>query len=266
MPELGRAIMENEFNRAVVKFMDEHLRFIGFRTLLVAPTDVDTPLKARTDLANSKGADAYFSIHYDALGNVWGTASGHSIFIYPGSSTSKKLAECVAEFLKQGTQQIWRGIKEQNFHVLRETKMPAILSENGFMDNPGEARLMLDSNFQKEVAIEHVRGICKYFEVPYKEISSTDKLMWGETELKSGQIGKVTILKRINLWQDSPHESGKLQMVRILNPGEEYRVYRYRDDHGGQYNVGGGMWVTKMDGFIKYETPSKVMLAKLNSK
>jgi len=63
---------------------------------------------------------------------------------------------------------------------------------------------------------------------------------------------------RINLWQDGPN--GKLQMVRVLNPGEEYRVYRYRDNHGG------GMWVTKMPEHVKYETPSKAMLAKLNSK
>lgn len=64
------------------------------------------------------------------------------------------------------------------------------------------------------------------------------------------------------MWQDEPN--GKLQIVRVLNPGEEYRVYRYREDYEGQYNVGGGMWVTKMDGFVKYETPSKAMLAKLN--
>lgn len=93
-------------------------------------------------------------------------------------------------------------------------------------------------------------------------VSSTDKIVWGKTELKPGQIGKVTILKRINLWQDGPN--GKLQMVRVLNPGEEYRVYRFREDHGGQYNVGGGMWVTKMDGYVKYETPSKAKLEGLN--
>jgi len=97
-------------------------------------------------------------------------------------------------------------------------------------------------------------------------VSSTDNIMWGKTELKPGQIAKVTILKPINLWKDSNHSSGELEEVRVLNPGEEYRVYRDRDDHGGQYNVGGGMWITKMDGFIKYETPSKAMLAKLNNK
>lgn len=180
VPELGRPIKENEFNRAVVKYMDEHLRHIGFKTLLVAPTDADTSLNARTNLANSKGADAYFSIHFDAMGNVWGTAEGHSIFVYPGSTTSKKLAECVAEFLKHGTTQKWRGIKEQNFHVLRETKMPAILSENGFMDNKREALLMIDESFQKEVAREHVQGICKYFGVPFKELK---------------EVGGVTVTK-----------------------------------------------------------------------
>ncbi|MEK3995622.1 M15 family metallopeptidase [Psychrobacillus sp. FSL K6-2365] len=122
--------------------------------------------------------------------------------------------------------------------------------------------------YNKGLTIAQLKAGHRPIFTPLKAVESVsnDKIMWGKTELKPGQIGKVTILKRINLWQDNPHESGKLQMVRVLNPGEEYRVYRYREDHGGQYNVGGGMWVTKMDGHIKYETPSKAMLAKLNSK
>lgn len=94
-------------------------------------------------------------------------------------------------------------------------------------------------------------------------VTDTDKTMWGKTELRKGQIGKITVIKQINLWQDGPN--GKLQMVRVLKPEEEYRVYGYRDEHKGQYNVGGGNWVTKMDGYIKYETPSKAMLEKLNN-
>lgn len=97
-------------------------------------------------------------------------------------------------------------------------------------------------------------------------ITNTNELMWGKTELKKGQIGKITILKPINLWKESPHTSNELEEVRVLNPGEEYRVYGYREDHGGQYNVGGGMWVTKMPDHIKYETPSKAMLERLNGK
>ncbi|MEK3975493.1 peptidoglycan recognition protein family protein [Psychrobacillus sp. FSL K6-1267] len=115
------------------------------------------------------------------------------------------------------------------------------------------------------INMNDVRKRLKGLKTPDKVVGSvtnTDKIMWGKTELKKGQIGKVTILKRINLWQDGPN--GKLQMVRVLNPGEEYRVYNYRDAHEGQYNVGDGHWITKMPEHVLYETPSKSMLEKLN--
>lgn len=197
--------LSGEFNRAVVKFMDEQLRSIGFRTLLVAPTDADTSLVARTNLANSKGADAYCSM---------GTAEGHSIYVYPGSAESKKLAECIAEYLKQGTDQKWRGIKEQNFHVLRETKMASILSENGFMDNPREARLMLDVEFQKEVSTEHVKGICKYFKVSYKEKKEESVVDKGIQLTENQQKDKDVLVRRGYMAKDYKVLSG--EMVALI--------------------------------------------------
>lgn len=174
IPDLnGRVIRENEFNREVVRYLDEELKRFGFETLLVAPTDNDTPLKIRVDLANNWGADAYVSVHYNAYDGKFDgyDPSGHSVHIYPGSKEGRKLADSVLKHLIQGTPQKNRGIKENNFFVLRETKMPAILSENGFMDNSAEARLMLDVDFQKEVAREHAKGICEYFGVPYVGLS-----------------------------------------------------------------------------------------------
>lgn len=171
IPEIGRSIQENEFNRAVVRFLDVELQRCGIETVLVAPTDQDTPLKERTDLANNENVDIYVSIHYDAIDGKFDNndPEGHTIYVYSGQMNKEagKLAQCVAEFLKNGTAQQWRGIKEANFHVLRETKMPAILSENGFMDNKREALLMISESFQKEVAKEHAQGICKYFGVEY---------------------------------------------------------------------------------------------------
>ncbi|MCA0983738.1 N-acetylmuramoyl-L-alanine amidase [Halobacillus yeomjeoni] len=181
IPELGRAIKENEFNRAVVKFLKKELERCGFDTLLVAPTDKDVPLKERTDLANRKKADAYIAVHYNAFDGSFQGAdpSGIEVYVYPGykNKPAGKLAAAIAKHLKQGTQQNFRGIKEANFHVLRETDMIAVLTENGYMDNKREALLMIDPLFQKEVAIEHAKGICEYFNVKYvpeeKEIPST---------------------------------------------------------------------------------------------
>ncbi len=52
--------------------------------------------------------------------------------------------------------------------------------------------------------------------------------------------------------------------VRILQPGEVYRVYGYDARFGGQYAVGGGYYVTDIDTHIRYETPSKEKLKLVN--
>ena len=173
MKSLKRSIRENEFNSAVVSFLAEKLRWLGFRVLLVAPNDYDTPLKLRVDRANSHNVDIYVSVHYNAIdGKFDGDSkdpSGHSVHIYPKSKESRKLAEKILKHLRGGTKQKNRGIVEQNLYETRETKMPSVLTENGFMDNEREANLMLNVSFQKEVATEHAKGICEYFGVQYSE-------------------------------------------------------------------------------------------------
>lgn len=173
IPELGRFIHENEFNRAVVKFLDAELKRCGFKTLLVAPTDDDTPLSTRINTANKAKADAYISIHFNALdGKFDGDGKdpeGMSLHVYKGhrNKPAGQLAAAIGKYLQQGTAQKYRGIVEQDLAVTRETHMIAVLSENGFMDNKREAILMASVDFQKEVAREHAQGICEYFKVKY---------------------------------------------------------------------------------------------------
>lgn len=165
----GRIIKENEFNREVVRFLDEELKRCRIDTILVAPTDENTSLWERVKLANESDADIFISIHYNAYDGKFDSydPEGISVHIYPDSKKGRKLGNCILKYLKEGTSQKNRGIIENNFYVLRNTKMPAILSENGFMDNKREAMLMIDENFQREVAKEHAKGICDYFGVIY---------------------------------------------------------------------------------------------------
>lgn len=169
--EIGRSIRENEFNRAVVSILKEELERCGFDTLVVTDPNRDVPLKERTDLANRKKADAYIAVHYNAYDGSFKGANpnGIEIYVYPGyrNKETGRLAAKIGKYLRQGTPQNWRGIKEANFHVLRETDMMAVLTENGYMDNKREALLMIDKDFQKEVAVEHAKGICEYFKVKY---------------------------------------------------------------------------------------------------
>lgn len=171
IPSIGRKIRENEFNEKVTLFLKLELERCGFRTLLTAPTDADTPLQARTDAANSMGADALVSNHYNAFDGKFDgpgkDAEGHSLHVYYNDAKDRKLAENIAKYLKQGTKQVYRGIIEQNLHMTREFDGPAVLVENGFMDNEREALLMINEDFQRETAREQALGVCDFFGVSY---------------------------------------------------------------------------------------------------
>ncbi|GGA35984.1 excalibur calcium-binding domain-containing protein [Psychrobacillus lasiicapitis] len=87
------------------------------------------------------------------------------------------------------------------------------------------------------------------------DATNAASVMWGKTELKLGQIGKVTILADTVLVE--LEDDGSLTTVRAIKKGEEYRVYSFKNHPDGTlYGVGGGSFVQAGDK-VKYETPSK---------
>lgn len=166
--ETGNFMFENEFNRAVVKYLDIELKRCGFKTLLVAPTDADTPLPDRVKLANDAKVDFYLSVHANALLGEWGTHGGIETFAY-NSTKSQAAAKIIHKQLLQGTPLRDRGVKDgSHLYVLKNTTMPAVLVECAFMDNLGEAKLLLLDSYRRECATELAKGVCEYFGVAYK--------------------------------------------------------------------------------------------------
>lgn len=174
----GKFMKENEFNKAVVELLGVYLEYNGFDILYLAPTDEDVPLNTRTNIANNviknkynKAADILISVHANALTETWGNANGIETFIYKGMSNkeSGKLAKAVHKRLLEGTPLKDRGIKEGNLHMVRESRMPSILVECGFMDNLKEAELLITDSYRKECALEIAKGVCDYYNVTFKE-------------------------------------------------------------------------------------------------
>ena len=94
----------------------------------------------------------------------------------------------------------------------------------------------------------------------FSTTAASAKVMWGKTELKQGQIGKVTILSDVHAVKIN---GSKIKQDKKLKKGEEYRVYRYQVvGKNGYYGLGGGLFVQKSSK-VKYETPSKAKLALL---
>lgn len=89
-------------------------------------------LKERSDFERKGSYDYFISFHRNAY--KAGQANGAEVFVHKGSGRALALAHELMDFLAElGFKK--RGIKEANFHVLRETRSPAILMEIGFIDN-----------------------------------------------------------------------------------------------------------------------------------
>jgi N-acetylmuramoyl-L-alanine amidase len=170
----GTVMRENEFNRAVAAQLDVHLKRCGFQTLLVAPGDTDIPLSNRTNTANKAKADFYISIHANAYGDGWNNVRGIETYHYPGKISGQQAAKIIHNQLIQGTALPNRGVKEANFHVLRETTMPAVLVEHGFMTNMEDALLLLSEAYRAECAVELAKGICQLFGVAYIPVAAAE--------------------------------------------------------------------------------------------
>lgn len=120
----------------------------------------DIPLRERTDAANQWGADLYLSVHHNA-GIGGGTGGGIVAIVYtePGEQ-SVRYQRIIYDSLVQHT-----GLKgnrvnpllRQNLHVCRETAMPAVLVECGFMDSVTDVPIILTEHFADCAA----EGICR---------------------------------------------------------------------------------------------------------
>ena len=217
----GSFMYENAFNKVVVKYLDKHLNRCGFDTILVAPTDADTPLATRVNTANKAKVDAYISIHANAASGNWGSPEGVETFV-GASSFSKKLANNVHNQLIKGTSQKNRGVKDgTHLYVIRNTIAPAILVECAFMDNEREARLLLSDSFRRECALEIAKGICESFGVKFIE----------EQEVK----GVSTSKEETKVPQELLNETGRFAARELIKKGVKEGVFTSKHEKVNEY-------------------------------
>lgn len=124
-------------------------------------TSNSTSLSARVNQANSWPADIFISLHNNAAENT--NATGNEALVYgPGATVANALASNILEQLSLTTGLRNRGIVYRpGLYVLKETKMPAVLVEMGFITNPIDADLLANSPYLFATGI--YRGILKYY-------------------------------------------------------------------------------------------------------
>ena len=134
-------MMEKDINLTLTLALEARLKSLYCcEIMLTRREDVTVALWERSAMANEWGADFYFSLHSNAFD---GQVRGYEDFIYSGDVTTEEIE--IRRIIHPYIQKVWvdagsknRGMKRDDFHVLRETGMPAMLVENGFVDNAQE--------------------------------------------------------------------------------------------------------------------------------
>lgn len=141
----------------------------GVQVILSRSTDVFLELADRTQKANAAGADLLVSVHC----NAGGGAGGFESFRYTNASAASRAfqnvlhTEIMAALKPFGVTD--RGQKAANLHMVRESKMPAVLTENLFIDVATDASRLKRSDVIDAIVAGHVSGIAKYLGLTKKE-------------------------------------------------------------------------------------------------
>lgn len=125
-----------ELALAVGQILEEH----GVDVVYTRVEDVyNTPFEKAT-MANNAGADLFVSFHRNAM-PIPGSATGAEVLVYEDEGIPAVLARNVLEQLEKVGFENRGVIERKNLVVLRRTRMPAVLLEVGFIDNPADNEL-----------------------------------------------------------------------------------------------------------------------------
>lgn len=160
-------IYEGEFNRAIVNGIIERLTLLNINYVNIAPEYRDVTLETRVNRANKypAGDSFYLSVHSNA-----GGGHGSEMFTSPGPTKSDTIATVFGEEFKNEfpDRKLRTDFsdgdldKERNFYVLTRTRMPAVLTENFFMDNLEEFQNILNTKQGRQRIIKyHVQAILR---------------------------------------------------------------------------------------------------------
>ena len=171
------AFREYLYAREIAECIERELLSRGYDAERIVKETVDVPLAERARRVNEvcgrigTGKVVLVSIHCNAAGNgEWMNARGWSAYTSKGKTKSDELATMLyVEAAKNFTGQTLRrefsdgdSDWEEDFHVLRKTKCPAVLTENFFMDNERDVAYLTSPEGKAAIVKTHVDGIIQY--------------------------------------------------------------------------------------------------------
>ncbi len=204
-------LTEKEIVLKISKELRKILKKQGFTVLMTREGDSFVRLRQRSKMANNSGADLFVSIHCNATGwrkeaggfetfflstakTSWARAveaKENAVIEFETPSAEESTIEYIfydlmqnlhlressdlADFIQESMAENLiiedRGVKQANFHVMREIYMPSVLVETAFISNVEEEKLLKTKTFQKKIAKGIAEGILKFKRMYEKKLN-----------------------------------------------------------------------------------------------
>lgn len=198
-------------NDRVADALAKYLKKAGHTIIRVDDEDgsSDISLSKRVKTANNWKADAYISVHHNA-GVKGGAGGGTVVYVAKScSNTSIRLQNAVykhaiAECDLKGNRS--DGTLASNFYVIRNTNMPAILVECGFMDSSTDIKYILNEEWSKKMGYAIAKGVCDIFGGSIKEETQKE-----EVPVKhkiSIIVGNIDNIREVQYWANINYKVG----------------------------------------------------------
>ncbi len=159
----GNGLQEKDIVLDLALRLASKLKGYDCHVKLSRDRDAYVSLGDRAKAANTWGASFFLSIHVNAFGES--TPSGYEDFTYTSVGAA---TQSIRKAIHPHIAKVWtdagrmnRGMKTANFQVLRETAMPAMLVELGFISNPQDASLLRQDAFRDKLVNAMAIGIAE---------------------------------------------------------------------------------------------------------
>ncbi|KGP73071.1 hypothetical protein N782_07460 [Pontibacillus yanchengensis Y32] len=196
-----KGFLEKNYNLTIARKVRSYLlHHYQVNVTMTRTSDQTISLTERTDIANSINADYFLSIHNNASGG-----RGFETFIYNGqvSNQTKSIQNTihnqVITTIKDKYNVPDRGKKRANFHVLRETKMSAILIEVLFVDNEQDLQLLNNNSFIDEVSEAIAKGTASALNLQVKSNNPLYRVIAGSFKDRQNALQRIQFLKKNNI-------------------------------------------------------------------
>ena len=159
----ANGLQEKEVNLDLALLVREKLKKEGYNVLLTRKTDEYVSLQRRVEIAKKEKARIFVSIHNNSSRKSH--TSGSEVYISQNyKKEDRELAKFINDNLCNEIKLDDRGLKQDNFYVIKNTIMPSVLIEVAFLSNPHEEKLLGSSVFLKKAASGISEGILNFLE------------------------------------------------------------------------------------------------------